>query len=104
MPSSIHSSPGSTHSAPEAPPRRKKRSPSHDALLGPRGRPLSVGCEGSFDHTKSTSNGGGETSSHQSNGSTGNLARQSLLAAQLLHLIPANKARERYVSYFLSFI
>ncbi|XP_034247568.1 inositol polyphosphate 5-phosphatase E [Thrips palmi] len=95
LPSSIHSSPGSTHSAPEAPPRRKKRSPSHDALLGPRVRPLSVGCEGPFDHTKSASNGGGETSSHQSNGSTGNLARQSLLAAQLLHLIPANKARER---------
>lgn len=95
LPSSIHSSPGSTHSVPEAPPRRKKRSPSHDALLGPRVRPLSVDCGGSFDHAKITSNGGGETSSHQSNGSTGNLARQSLLAAQLLHLIPANKARER---------
>ncbi|KAK3928558.1 Inositol polyphosphate 5-phosphatase E [Frankliniella fusca] len=94
LPSSVHSSPGSTHSVPEAPPRRKKRSPSHEALLGPRTRPLSVGCEG-LEHTKSNLNGGGEPVANQSGASTENLARQSLLAAQLLHLIPANKARER---------
>ncbi|XP_026294054.1 inositol polyphosphate 5-phosphatase E isoform X2 [Frankliniella occidentalis] len=95
LPSSIHSSPGSTHSVPEAPPRRKKRSPSHEALLGPRNRPQSVGCEGHLEHTKSNLNGGGESNTNQSGASTENLARQSLLAAQLLHLIPANKARER---------
>lgn len=95
FPSSIHSSPGSTHSAPEAPPRRKKRSPSHDALMGTRVRPSTVGCEGQFDQAKSNLNGGGEAGANQSGASTENLARQSLLAAQLLHLIPANKARER---------
>lgn len=95
LPSSIHSSPGSTHSVPEAPPRRKKRTPSHDALLETKVRPLSVGCEGQLDPSKVNMNAGGEVGATQSGASTENLARQSLLAAQLLHLIPANKARER---------
>lgn len=66
--SSTGSSPTSTRSQPEG--RKRKSRPSSVVVLSRRD---------------------GEATA-----STDSLARQSLLAAQVLHLIPANKARERY--------
>lgn len=69
-----HSSPESVKSVPI---QLKPRSTSHDALSKKK------------DRKQPTAPGE----------STDSLAKQALLAAQVLNLIPAQKARERYIKY-----
>lgn len=97
-PSLRHSSPDSSQSAPDPIRGYKKRSSSHDTMLPPHrngkdGR-VSVPFRGSHGNLGSE-NGAicGIVASMDS------LARHSLLAAQVLHLIPTTKARNRY-KYF----
>lgn len=68
-----HSSPESIKSAPV---QLKPRSTSHDALSKKKDRHQSQTSGASMD----------------------SLAKQALLAAQVLNLIPTQKARERYIS------
>ncbi|GLG95275.1 72 kDa inositol polyphosphate 5-phosphatase [Gryllus bimaculatus] len=91
-PSARHSSPASSRSAPEAY-RYRIRSTSHDTVLPPK-----------EDHKNKLMPSGSETTvgssmgvsrSHGFVASMDSLARHSLLAAQVLHLIPTIKARER---------
>ena len=70
-----HSSPESIKSAPL---HQKPRSTSHDALVGTKGRQLTQTDGASMD----------------------SLAKQALLAAQVLNLIPTQKARERFANIF----
>lgn len=93
-PSLRHSSPDSSQSAPDPIRGYKKRSSSHDTMLPPHqngkdGR-VSVPSRGSHGNL-APENGAvrGIVASMDS------LARHSLLAAQVLHLIPTTKARDR---------
>ncbi|PSN30511.1 hypothetical protein C0J52_17662 [Blattella germanica] len=89
-----HSSPDSSRSAPEPNRGYKKRSSSHDTMLPPKqeakDKKMSVAARGSIGNV-GPENGAirGIVASMDS------LARHSLLAAQVLHLIPTTKARER---------
>ncbi|KAJ4444390.1 hypothetical protein ANN_06182 [Periplaneta americana] len=93
-PSLRHSSPDSSRSAPEPLRGYKKRSSSHDTMLPPqqdgKDKKLSIPSRGSHGNLN-PENGAvrGIVASMDS------LARHSLLAAQVLHLIPTTKARER---------
>jgi hypothetical protein len=98
-PSLRHSSPDSSRSAPEAIRGYKKRSSSHDAMLplhqDGKAKRVSVPSRGSHGNL-APENGAirGIVASMDS------LARHSLLAAQVLHLIPTTKARERYKYFY----
>ncbi|KAJ9600816.1 hypothetical protein L9F63_001028 [Diploptera punctata] len=93
-PSLRHSSPDSNRSAPEAGRGYKKRSSSHDTMLPNqmeiKDKKMSIGARGSIGNVR-PENGAirGIVASMDS------LARHSLLAAQVLHLIPTTRARER---------
>ncbi|XP_063234367.1 inositol polyphosphate 5-phosphatase E isoform X1 [Bacillus rossius redtenbacheri] len=76
-----HSSPDSSKSVPETQKRYRMRSVSHDTMLPPRDKALVRVEEGD--------------SNNKGRGSMDSLARHSLLAAQVFHLIPTVKARER---------
>jgi phosphatidylinositol-bisphosphatase len=93
-PSVRHSSPESSQSTPDPIRGYKKRSSSHDTMLPPnwdgKDKKVSVPSRGSYGNLD-PENGAirGIVASMDS------LARNSLLAAQVLHLIPTTKARER---------
>lgn len=97
-PSLHHSFPDSSQSAADPIRGYKKRSSSHDTMLPPHqdgkdGR-LSVHSRGSHGNLASE-NG----TLHGIVASMDSLARHSLLAAQVLHLIPTTKARDRYENF-----
>jgi hypothetical protein len=93
-PSLRHSSPESSRSTPDPIRGYKTRSSSHDTMLPPycdgKDRRVSIPSRGSHGNL-APENGAirGIVASMDS------LARNSLLAAQVLHLIPTTKARER---------
>jgi len=95
-----HSSVDSGQNSPDCIRSYKKRSSSHDTVLPPhqneKDKRVSIPSRGSHGNL-APENGAvrGIIASMDS------LARQSLLAAQVLHLIPTTKARERY-KYFSS--
>lgn len=95
-----HSSIDSGRNSPDRIQSYKKRSSSHDTVLPPhqdeKDKRVSIPSRGSHGNL-APENGAirGIVASMDS------LARQSLLAAQVLHLIPTTKARERY-EYFSS--
>lgn len=97
-----HSSLDSGQNSPDHIRSYKKRSSSHDTVLPPH--------QDEKDKRVSTPSRGSHGNIAPENGairgivaSMDSLARQSLLAAQVLHLIPTTKARERY-KYFSSMI
>lgn len=98
--SPYHSSIDSGQNSPDHIQSYKKRSSSHDTVLPPhqdeKDKRVSISSRGSHGNL-APENGAvrGIVASMDS------LARQSLLAAQVLHLIPTTKARERY-KYFSS--
>jgi phosphatidylinositol-bisphosphatase len=97
-PSPRHSSLDSGRSSPDPIQGYKKRSSSHDTVLPPHqdemDKRVSIPSRGSHGNL-APENG----AVHGIIASMDSLARQSLLAAQVLHLIPTTKARERYKNF-----
>ncbi|PNF17293.1 hypothetical protein B7P43_G04974, partial [Cryptotermes secundus] len=93
-PSLRHSSPESSQSTPDPIRGYKTRSSSHDTMLPPywdgKDKRVSIPSRGSHGNL-APENG----AIHGIVASMDSLARNSLLAAQVLHLIPTTKARER---------
>jgi phosphatidylinositol-bisphosphatase len=98
---SRHSSLDCSRSSPDSIRGYKKRSSSHDTVLPPhqdeKDKRVSIPSRSSHSNL-APENGAvrGIVASMDS------LARQSLLAAQVLHLIPTTKARERYKMLFIN--
>jgi phosphatidylinositol-bisphosphatase len=90
-----HSSPDSSQSAPDPIRGYKKRSSSQDTMLPAHqdGKDKRVSVTSRGSHGSLASENG---TIHSIVASMDSLARHSLLAAQVLHLIPTAKARERY--------
>ena len=93
-PSLRHSSPDSNRSVPETNHGYKKRSSSHDTMLPSqkevKDKKMSIGARGSIGNL-----GPEHGAIRGIVASMDSLARHSLLAAQVLHLIPTTRARER---------